>query len=217
MRITTYFKSIVAAGLAVFLLSGCSSGSTATGLGLDVGGFWWAAVPRDEWPDVPSFQESLEERWHPEVGDCRQELVFIGIGMATAGNFFTDHKHTFGLVAGTLIAVFGMHFWGLRGSLIITGAGLFIHFVQKLVNFIKNWQLILTSSFCLLTSIRQWIRYSSGNRKIQIRSTMCQYRPTMSTGTLYSGLKAPAMALPSTQVMQPMPMITCRACRPVAQ
>ncbi len=33
-------KSIVAAGLAVFVLSGCSSGSTATGLGLDVGGFW---------------------------------------------------------------------------------------------------------------------------------------------------------------------------------
>lgn len=48
---------------------------------LDVGGFWWAAVPREEWPDVPEFQTSLEKLWHPEVGDCRQELVLIGIGM----------------------------------------------------------------------------------------------------------------------------------------
>jgi len=48
---------------------------------LDVGGFWWAAVPGDEWPDVPGFREALEKLWHPEVGDCRQELVFIGIGM----------------------------------------------------------------------------------------------------------------------------------------
>ncbi|MCA9155312.1 MAG: GTP-binding protein [Planctomycetales bacterium] len=48
---------------------------------LDVGGFWWAAVPRDQWPDVPGFQASLDKLWHPQVGDCRQELVFIGIGM----------------------------------------------------------------------------------------------------------------------------------------
>lgn len=40
MRIITLLKSSVAAGLAIFLLSGCSSSSTATGLGLDVGGFW---------------------------------------------------------------------------------------------------------------------------------------------------------------------------------
>lgn len=40
MRITALAKSILVAGLAVFVLSGCSSGSTATGLGLDIGGFW---------------------------------------------------------------------------------------------------------------------------------------------------------------------------------
>ena len=40
MRITTYLKGIATASLAIFLLSGCSSSSTATGLGLDVGGFW---------------------------------------------------------------------------------------------------------------------------------------------------------------------------------
>lgn len=48
---------------------------------LDVGGFWWAAIPREDWPQIPGFAESLERIWNNEVGDCRQELVFIGIGM----------------------------------------------------------------------------------------------------------------------------------------
>ena len=48
---------------------------------LDFGGFWWAAVPPDDWPDSDSFQTDLERIWHREVGDCRQELVFIGIGL----------------------------------------------------------------------------------------------------------------------------------------
>lgn len=48
---------------------------------LDFGGFWWAAVPREQWPDSPSIQIDSEQKWHPEVGDCRQELVFIGIGI----------------------------------------------------------------------------------------------------------------------------------------
>ena len=48
---------------------------------LDFGGFWWAAVPREYWPDSPSIQMDSEQKWHPEVGDCRQELVFIGIGI----------------------------------------------------------------------------------------------------------------------------------------
>ncbi|MEM8678218.1 MAG: GTP-binding protein [Planctomycetota bacterium] len=48
---------------------------------LDFGGFWWAAVPQEHWPTVENFRSELEEKWHPEVGDCRQELVFIGMGM----------------------------------------------------------------------------------------------------------------------------------------
>ena len=48
---------------------------------LDFGGFWWAAVPREHWPDSEVFDQGLEKKWHPEVGDCRQELVFIGITM----------------------------------------------------------------------------------------------------------------------------------------
>ena len=48
---------------------------------LDFGGFWWAAVPREHWPESEVFDAELEKKWHPEVGDCRQELVFIGIGL----------------------------------------------------------------------------------------------------------------------------------------
>ena len=48
---------------------------------LDCGGFWWAAVPQEYWPESTTFQEELQQKWNPEVGDCRQELVFIGIGM----------------------------------------------------------------------------------------------------------------------------------------
>jgi G3E family GTPase len=48
---------------------------------LDFGGFWWAAIPRNHWPDIDIVRQQIEQRWHAEVGDCRQELVFIGIGM----------------------------------------------------------------------------------------------------------------------------------------
>ena len=48
-------------------------------------------------------------------------FVGLGIGMATAGNFLLDQKQTFALVSGVLICVFGLHFWGLRGGLMLTG------------------------------------------------------------------------------------------------
>ena len=38
-------------------------------------------MPRENWPDAPTFQQELEQKWNSEGGDCRQELVFIGIGM----------------------------------------------------------------------------------------------------------------------------------------
>lgn len=41
-------------------------------------GRWWRFMPRDQWPhDVESKAEILQ-KWLPETGDCRQELVFIG-------------------------------------------------------------------------------------------------------------------------------------------
>ncbi|VTS04452.1 GTP-binding protein [Tuwongella immobilis] len=45
---------------------------------LDVGGVWWAVIPPEDRPQSPEFAESLAKIWDPRVGDCRQELVFIG-------------------------------------------------------------------------------------------------------------------------------------------
>ena len=44
-------------------------------------GLWWAAIDRSQWPDDPHWRELIDSRWHPEFGDRRQELVFIGIDL----------------------------------------------------------------------------------------------------------------------------------------
>lgn len=41
-------------------------------------GFWWATVPETEWPAEQDYLTQINEKWDEEVGDCRQELVFIG-------------------------------------------------------------------------------------------------------------------------------------------
>lgn len=47
-------------------------------------GFWWAAVPKERWPDDPEYRRSITRNWHPVYGDRRQEIVFIGTGMDEA-------------------------------------------------------------------------------------------------------------------------------------
>ncbi len=44
-------------------------------------GFWWAAVPQDRWPTDAQSRAQIQKHWHEGVGDARQELVLIGIGM----------------------------------------------------------------------------------------------------------------------------------------
>lgn len=44
----------------------------------DVAGLFWAALPRDQWPEDPEYQATLLARWEEPHGDRRQELVFIG-------------------------------------------------------------------------------------------------------------------------------------------
>ena len=44
-------------------------------------GRWWAAVPKQRWPDDGSFEAHVLKHWDPVWGDRRQELVFIGVGM----------------------------------------------------------------------------------------------------------------------------------------
>jgi len=44
-------------------------------------GFWWAGVPRTQWPSSPEAQAEIEARWDGPFGDRKQEMVLIGIGM----------------------------------------------------------------------------------------------------------------------------------------
>jgi G3E family GTPase len=47
-------------------------------------GRWWAAVPKNRWPEDGSFEEFVLKHWDNVWGDRRQELVFIGIDMDQA-------------------------------------------------------------------------------------------------------------------------------------
>ena len=41
-------------------------------------GHWWAAVPKKHWPEDEQLVARINKGWHPQWGDRRQELVFIG-------------------------------------------------------------------------------------------------------------------------------------------
>ncbi len=47
-------------------------------------GRWWAAVPKNRWPDDGSFEDFVMKHWDGVWGDRRQELVFIGINLDEA-------------------------------------------------------------------------------------------------------------------------------------
>ena len=42
-------------------------------------GRWWAAVPKDRWPDGNEFNDMMKQHWTRDYGDRRQEIVFIGL------------------------------------------------------------------------------------------------------------------------------------------
>jgi len=41
-------------------------------------GIWWAALPREEWPEEPEALLRMQETWREPYGDRRQELILIG-------------------------------------------------------------------------------------------------------------------------------------------
>lgn len=47
-------------------------------------GSWWADVPEERWPDDDGLRADAARVWDDRVGDRRQEIVFIGIGMDRA-------------------------------------------------------------------------------------------------------------------------------------
>jgi hypothetical protein len=44
-------------------------------------GTWWAAVPRERWPEHDSARAYIAQHWDEPWGDRRQEIVFIGAGI----------------------------------------------------------------------------------------------------------------------------------------
>ncbi len=44
-------------------------------------GTWWAAVPKERWPDHESARAYMHAHWQEPWGDRRQEIVFIGSGI----------------------------------------------------------------------------------------------------------------------------------------
>lgn len=44
-------------------------------------GYWWAAIPEDQWPEDPQHRKTIRSRFDDTFGDRRQELVFIGQGL----------------------------------------------------------------------------------------------------------------------------------------
>ncbi|WP_420403746.1 GTP-binding protein [Nisaea sp.] len=44
-------------------------------------GTWWAAVPKERWPEHAQFRSYMRDNWAEPFGDRRQEIVFIGAGI----------------------------------------------------------------------------------------------------------------------------------------
>ncbi len=44
-------------------------------------GFWWAAAPKEQWPDDEELTREILSNFSGEFGDRHQELVFIGQGL----------------------------------------------------------------------------------------------------------------------------------------
>ncbi|MGF1446367.1 MAG: GTP-binding protein [Pikeienuella sp.] len=64
--------------VAEFSLAGALSSVTPLGT-------WWAAVPKERWPDSEVARAYAAEHWQEPFGDRRQEIVFIGAGIDWPG------------------------------------------------------------------------------------------------------------------------------------
>jgi G3E family GTPase len=44
----------------------------------EAAGLWWAAIPKERWPDDAQWRKDVMANWTSNYGDRRQEIVFIG-------------------------------------------------------------------------------------------------------------------------------------------
>ena len=44
-------------------------------------GAWWADQPDGAWPQCETQRQRLLDRWHPQFGDRRQEIAFVGVDL----------------------------------------------------------------------------------------------------------------------------------------
>jgi hypothetical protein len=76
MRTVTLLKSIITAGFTIFMLSGCSSGSTASGLGLGVGGTWFGQLLVNN-AVIANFTMSLSQSSNAEDAFAPSDLTGV--------------------------------------------------------------------------------------------------------------------------------------------
>lgn len=50
----------------------------STPVNYDFSGYWWRFVEPKEWPNNQEHVDAIKSNWNEQVGDCRQEMVFIG-------------------------------------------------------------------------------------------------------------------------------------------
>ncbi|MEM1355895.1 MAG: GTP-binding protein [Planctomycetota bacterium] len=55
-----------------------------TSLQIQPAGYWYASIDRENWPEDPEARAWVERYWDEQVGDCRQQIVFIGVDMDRA-------------------------------------------------------------------------------------------------------------------------------------
>ncbi|MEN1705835.1 MAG: GTP-binding protein, partial [Planctomycetota bacterium] len=48
---------------------------------MEPAGRWWAAAPKEHWPDDPESRKWIESRMEEPHGDRRQEVVMIGVNL----------------------------------------------------------------------------------------------------------------------------------------
>ncbi|MFQ3663566.1 MAG: GTP-binding protein [Chloroflexaceae bacterium] len=70
--------------LATRVLQAGQLQKTGRFLVMSAGPTWLAAIPRAEWPEGEQVGAYLARYWDERAGDCRQELVFIGVNLNEA-------------------------------------------------------------------------------------------------------------------------------------